>query len=77
MTNIVRFPTREVRTKGLTSKQQQALVFIQAHMAKNNGVWPTFAQIGASVGIQSKMGVVRTVSALFELNAIQRPGGDT
>lgn len=56
---------------GLTSRQRELLQFIRTHFAEK-GVAPTFDQMGAFLGLQSKSGVHRLLTALEERGHIRR-----
>jgi|GEM_PF-2836401 len=49
--------------KPLTPRQQECMVFIEAHL-KNHGISPTYAEIGAALGIKSKHGVSNLIDTL-------------
>lgn len=57
---------------GLTPKQRELLDFVERFIAGNGGVAPTFAQMGAGMGIISKSGVHRLLTALEERGLIRR-----
>ena len=78
MGDVIRFPRRNIRARqGLTRRQLQALQFIKAYRLASGGKWPTYDQIGEAINLRSRGGTVRTVSALFELGALERPEGPT
>lgn len=56
---------------GLTAKQQELLKFIAERVA-DTGVPPSFDEMAAHVGLASKAGVHRLVTALEERGRIRR-----
>lgn len=59
------------RRTGLTRRQADLLDFIVAHTAKH-GVSPSFDEMAAGVGAESKSTICRLVEALAERGAIRR-----
>lgn len=59
------------RRSGLTAKQRELLVFIEGYV-KQHGFAPTFVEMAAALGVNSKSGVHRLVTALVERGAITR-----
>lgn len=57
---------------GLTARQRDALVFIQKYTAENEGISPSFDDIQTALGLGSKSGVHRIVTALEERGRIRR-----
>ncbi len=55
--------------QGITRKQQRVLSFIQRYIFEHDSS-PSYAEIGAAVGIASKSNVHRMVRALAERGAI-------
>lgn len=70
-------PARKPRKAlgGMTKRQQEALAFIRAYLAKNEGVSPSFDEIMAALGLGSKAGVFRIVSGLQRRGFIDRTYG--
>lgn len=57
---------------GLTARQRDALVFIQKYTTENDGIPPSFDDIKSALGLGSKSGVHRIVTALEERGRIRR-----
>ncbi len=55
----------------LTRKQHQLLVFLQDYLAKN-GVSPSFDEMKEALGLRSKSGIHRLITALEERSFIRR-----
>lgn len=56
----------------LTTMQRDALLFIDAYIKANRGVAPSNADIAEGLGLRSKSGVHRLLTALEERGFIQR-----
>ena len=56
----------------LTRKQKALLDFITRYVAENDGIGPTFDEMKAAVGLASKSGIHRLLSALEERGRIRR-----
>lgn len=56
---------------GLTERQAEALAFIRSYSAER-GVTPTFSEIMNELGLHSKAGVHRILTALEERGFIER-----
>jgi SOS-response transcriptional repressor LexA len=59
-------------TYGLTQVQQRVLGYIGRYIAEHDGVPPSFDEIMTEVGVVSKSGVHRIVTALEERGYIKR-----
>jgi DNA-binding MarR family transcriptional regulator len=59
---------------GLTPRQSDALRFIREYLTAN-GITPTYDEIAPGIGLRSKAGVHRLVSALEERGHITRMPG--
>ena len=57
---------------GLTKRQHDLLRFIQGFMAEHDGVAPSFDEMKEALGLASKSGVHRLVSALEERGFLRR-----
>ncbi|KMS59995.1 hypothetical protein V474_07865 [Novosphingobium barchaimii LL02] len=57
---------------GLTPKQSQLFRYLEGYMSGPGSVAPTFAEMGAAVGLTSKSAVHRLLSALEERAYIRR-----
>lgn len=57
---------------GLTAKQAELLAFVEGHMAANNGIAPSFEEMALGVGVASKSGIHRLLTALEERGYIRR-----
>lgn len=60
---------------GLTKQQRRLVEFIQTYMARSSGVSPSYVQMQEALGLASKSGVHRIISALEERGAIRRLPG--
>ncbi|MDB5620538.1 MAG: lexA [Tardiphaga sp.] len=58
----------------LTVKQAELLAFIDRHIAAT-GLGPSFQQMADAIGLKSKSGVHRLITALERLGRIRRPLG--
>lgn len=56
----------------LTRKQQELLTFIRARVAENDGIAPSFEEMKDAVGLKSKSGIHRLITALEERGFIRR-----
>ena len=56
----------------LTEKQRELLAFLIAHQNENDSVTPSFDEMKQAIGLASKSGVHRLVSALEERRYIRR-----
>lgn len=59
----------------MTPKQAELLQFIKDYMAENDGVAPSFMEMTAGVGLASKSGIHRMLTALEERRIIRRYRG--
>lgn len=57
---------------GLTPKQSQLFRYLEGYMSGPGSVAPTFAEMGAAVGLTSKSAVHRLLAALEERAYIRR-----
>ncbi len=57
---------------GLTPKQSQLFRYLEGYMSGPGSVAPTFAEMGAAVGLTSKSAVHRLLLALEERGYVQR-----
>lgn len=57
---------------GLTPQQRQLLQFIKTYLAKNKGVGPSFDEMKDALGLKSKSGAHRLITALEERGLICR-----
>lgn len=57
---------------GLTAKQKELFAFINRYIAENDGQGPTFDQMTVAIGLKSKLGLHRIITALEERGLIRR-----
>lgn len=57
---------------GLTDKQASLFAFINRYVAENNGTAPNFDQMMSAIGLKSKSGIHRILTALEERGLIRR-----
>lgn len=57
---------------GLTRKQHELLNYIRSYLADNGGVAPSFEEMKDAIGIKSKSGVHRLITALIDRGFIRR-----
>lgn len=57
---------------GLTRKQLQLLNYVRSYLAENGGVAPSFEEMKDALGIKSKSGIHRLITALIERGFIRR-----
>lgn len=62
--------TPPISTAGLTRKQGELLTFLDAQ--ERRGITPSFEEMQAHLGLQSKSGVHRLITALDERGRIRR-----
>lgn len=56
----------------LTAKQAELLAYIETHTTENKGVAPSFQEMQDALGLKSKSGVHRLITALEERRRIIR-----
>lgn len=61
---------------GLTRQQAACKAFVGAYLAANEGVSPTYVEIGVALGLKSRSSVHRLVMALIARGHLER-GGNT
>lgn len=57
----------------MTKKEAELLAFIRAYMTQHAGVSPSYDEMAASMGLQSKSGVCRMINQLEKKGKIRRP----
>lgn len=57
---------------GLTKAQAELLRFIDQHISANDGIPPSFEEMKEAIGLKSKSGVHRLITALEERGKIAR-----
>lgn len=62
------------RVGGLTKRQRDLLLFIRSYVGKN-GIVPSFDEMKEALGLASKSGIHRLISALEERGFIRRIPG--
>jgi SOS-response transcriptional repressor LexA len=58
--------------RGLTIRQRRALRYI-ARTIEATGAWPSFDEIGTTLGLLSRGAIARTLTPLFERGLLTRP----
>lgn len=56
----------------MTPRMKELLVFIEAYIALNNGIAPSYDEIRSALGLKSKHGVHRLLNSLEERGHISR-----